>query len=294
MDDGRATVFAVVDDGPTGLASCTAQSDYHGPGRGCGNSVNALLDGWLASGDRHFLDKAEALIRRSIHPRDDITCRDLLNLEPRWSYTVFLSVLARYLGLKAEAGAVDFMYAYAHASLLHYAEWMLGHEVAYFDRPEEMTYPTETWAAQELRKANVLRLAAACAQEPLRGRLLRRAEALSDRGWRDLMRFTSRQATRPVAVLLVEGLRDLFFRACATPNLPKPSSSFDFGRPEAFVPQRQRAKARLKSVGGLPRTLARLADVRNWAGLVRGLRAAIGTISPGRERTGRVFPSGGR
>jgi len=167
------------------------------------------------------------------------------------------------------------MYAYAHASLLHYAQWMLGHEVAYFDRPEEMVYPTETWAAQELRKANVLRLAAACAEEPLRGRLMRRAEALSDRGWRDLMRFTSRHAARPVAVLLVEGLRDVFFRSGATPNLPEPSGCFDFGRPEDFVPQRQRVMARLKTVGGLPRALARLADVRNWPGFARGLRAAI-------------------
>lgn len=275
MDDRTATVFALVDDGPTGLASATAQADYHGPGRGCGNSVNALLDGWLASGDRRFLDKAEALIRRSIHPRDDIAARDLLNVELRWSYTVFLSVLARYLSLKAESGEIDFMYAYAHSSLLHYAQWMLRHEVPYFDRPEQLVYPTETWAAQELRKANVLRLAAACAQEPLRDRLLRRAEALSDRGWRDLMRFTSRHAARPIALLLVEGLRDVFFRTSNTPNLPEPSGSFDFGWPEAFVPQRQRAKARLKTLGGLPRALARLADVRNWPGLVRALRAAI-------------------
>src|SRR5437879_13192633 len=109
MDDGTATVFALVDDGPTGLASRTTQADYRGPGRGCGNSVNALLDGWLVSGERRFLDKAEALIRRCVHPLDDVAARDLLNVESRWSYTVFLSALARYLGLKAESGEVDRM-----------------------------------------------------------------------------------------------------------------------------------------------------------------------------------------
>jgi hypothetical protein len=268
-------VFGLVDDGPTGLASCTAQGDYHGPGRGCGNSVNALLDGWLVTGERRFLDKAEALIRRSIHPLDDVPSRDLLNVEPRWSYTVFLSVLARYLGLKADVGEVDFMYAYAHASLLRYAEWMLGHEVPYFDHPEKLEYPTETWAAQELRKANVLRLAAACADGLLRGRLVRRAAELSDRGWSDLMRFASRHTARPIALLLVEGLRDAFFRGCGAASLPKPSGPYDFGRPQAFVPQPQRARARLKTAGGVARTLARLADVRNWPRLLRAVRAAF-------------------
>jgi hypothetical protein len=275
MDDGTATVFAPADGGPTGLASSTREADYHGPGRGGGNSVNALLDGWLVTGERRYLDRAEALIRRCVHPLDDVAARDLPDVERRWSYTVFLAALARYLGLKAEAGALDFLYAYAHASLLRYAEWMLRHEVPYFDRPEQLEYPTETWAAQELRKANVLRLAAGCAEEPLRGRLTRRAAELSERGWHDLMRFDSRHATRPVALVLVEGLRDAFFRTCAAPSLPKPPGPFDFGRPQAFVPQRQRARARLKTAGGLARALARLADVRSWPRLLRALRAAF-------------------
>ena len=49
MDDGRRNVLGLVDDGPTGLASFTVDLDYQGPGRGCGNSVNALLDGWLVT-----------------------------------------------------------------------------------------------------------------------------------------------------------------------------------------------------------------------------------------------------
>jgi hypothetical protein len=89
------------------------------------------------------------------------------------------------------------------------------------------------------------------------------------------MRFASRHAARPVALLLVEGLRDAFFRTCGVPSLPQPSGPFDFDRPQAFVPQPQRAKARLKTVGGLARALARLADVRFWPRLLRAVWAAF-------------------
>ena len=52
---------------------------------------------------------------------------------------------------------------------------MVEHERPYLDHPEQLEYPTETWAAQELRKANVLRWAARYADEPLR-RAVRRGE----------------------------------------------------------------------------------------------------------------------
>ena len=69
MDDGATTLLGLMDAGPTGLASHTTQGDYHGPGRGCGNSINALLDAWLLTRSRDDLDKAESLIRRAVHPR---------------------------------------------------------------------------------------------------------------------------------------------------------------------------------------------------------------------------------
>src|SRR5439155_23128436 len=117
MDDGARNIFGLIDEGRTGAASRTTEREYHGPGRGCGNSVNALLDGWLVTGAPGYLEKAEELIRRAIHPADDVEGRNLLAVELRWSYTVFLNVLGRYLQLKAEAGARDEMYAYARSSL---------------------------------------------------------------------------------------------------------------------------------------------------------------------------------
>jgi hypothetical protein len=259
MDDGRRTVFGLIDDGSTGLATATSLPDYHGPGRGAGNSINALLDGWLLSGRRHYLDTAEALIRRTIHPGDDVAARDLLNTEARWSYTVHLSNLARYLALKAEAGELDGMYAYARAGLLHYAGWMLEHEVPYFDRPERLEFPTETWAAQEFRKANVLRLAAAHADDPLRRRLRERGGELADRAWVDLLRFESRDVARSLAILMREGTADAYFRARPVAPAPRPARAPDFGAPEAFVAQKDRIRARLKTPRGIALSVLRLA-----------------------------------
>ncbi len=269
MEDGGRNLLGLIDDGPTGLASFTGEPDYHGPGRGPGLSVNALIDGWLASGRRAYLDKAEELIRRCAHPADDVAARGLLDVERRWSYTVFLSALARYLDVKQELGELDFAYAHARGCLLRYAGWMLEHEVPYFDRPEKLEYPTETWAAQELRKANVLRLATAHAEEPLRGRLLGRGDELADRAWRDLSRFESRTAARAVAIVMVEGTADSFFRGGAVPLLPRPAADFDFGSPENFVPQKRRVREQLRSVRGLARAALRLADVRRWGRLFR-------------------------
>jgi len=273
MDDGAGTVLGLFDDGPTGLASATDSPDYHGPGRGSANSIGALLDGWLARGDRKHLDKAEELIRRTVHPRDDVAGRNLLDVEARWSYTMHLAALARYLEIKIEQGEADFMVAYTRASLLHYARWMLENERPYFDHPEDLEFPTEAWAAQEFRKANALRLAARWADEPLRSGLLARGEELADRAWADLLRFESRGVARAVAVMMVEGVRDCYYRISGEAPAPKPGAEHAFGSPEPFVPQRSRVLARWKTPGGMLYAVLRLADPRNWATIVRRLRA---------------------
>jgi hypothetical protein len=217
-----------------------------------------------APGQSRYLGKAEELIRRCVHPTDDVEARGLLRLEDRWSYTVFLVVLARYLDLKAEAGALDLMYAHARDSLLHYAAWMAEKERPYFDQPEQLEYPTETWAAQELRKANVFRLAARYADEPLRARLLAKGDEFARRAWADLNRFASRRTLRPLAVMMAEGTRDAFFRQGGGSPAPPLNASYPFGSPAVFVPQKQRVLRRLKSVRGLCGLLPRLLDVRNW------------------------------
>jgi hypothetical protein len=267
MDDSSESLLGLIDDSRTGWASRTRQDDYHGPGRGCGNSVNALLDGWLVTRRRCYIDKAEELIRRSIHPADDIPARKLLDVENRWSYTVFLAVLARFLDVKAEAGELDYMHAYAQASLVKYACWMLENESPYFDHPEKLDFPTETWAAQDLRKANVLRLAAAHADRPLKDCLLRRGAELAERAWSDLLSFESRYVTRAIALMLVEGIRDSFFRQHPVEEKPAVPGNHDFGAPQPFVPQKRRALSRIKTIPGFLKALACLARPRSWGQL---------------------------
>src|SRR5262249_26351355 len=131
MDDGRLTPFRWLARGATGLASSTQSTDYHGPGRGAGNSILACLVAHQLTDEVIFASKADELIARCIHPADDIDARDLLNPERRWSYTVFLQTLGFYLHRKQERSELDRHYAYAQASLLHYARWMLAHERPY-------------------------------------------------------------------------------------------------------------------------------------------------------------------
>jgi hypothetical protein len=264
MDDGSQNVLGFVDSGPTGLASYTGYLDYQGPGRGAGNSINVLLDAWLVCGERKYLGKAEALLRRCAHPDDDIARLDLLNAEKRWSYTVFLSAIARYVEMKAELGEVDHLYAYARATLIHYATWMLDHERPSLDRADQLEYPTETWAAQEFRKANVLRLAARHVGEPLCSRLVQRADELVQRGWADLCRFPTQTVMRALALLMVEGTKEASFHTDCPEPLPRPREDYTFGKPTTFVPQRLRIRAQIKSGKACVHALIGLTNVRQW------------------------------
>ena len=77
MDDGTKTIFTLFDEGPTGLASQTADTTFHHPGRGPGNCINCLIDAYRLSRRRQYLAKAEELIQRCIHPADDIRSLNL-------------------------------------------------------------------------------------------------------------------------------------------------------------------------------------------------------------------------
>jgi hypothetical protein len=278
MEDGRLNLFAVVDDGPSGLTSSTGGRTYHGPGRGAGNSINALLDGWTLTGRRSYLDLAEILVRRCIHPADDLDALNMGDPESRWSASVFLSRLAKYLALKEIIGELDRTYVHAQASLLHYARWMLDHERPYFDQVEKLEFPTEVWAAQEMRKANVFRHAARHADEPLRSQLYDRGEQFAERAWNDLLRFETRAAARAVAIVMIEGLLDCGFRSRSAPPAARAPQTFDFGVPEPFVPQRLRVLGRMRSATGLVEVAFRLLDPRRWLAYRRNTRQ-------GREET---------
>jgi hypothetical protein len=221
--------------------------DYHGPGRGAGNVIVALLNGYRLTGRREFVEKVDALIRRCIHPQDDIASRNLLDPESRWSYTVFLQSLGRYLDEKIVRGEIDERYAYAQQSLLHYARWMVDHEYLYLDKPEILEYPTETWAAQDIRKSDVFNFAAKHASGPERSTFLTRAEFFFEESMRMLLERDSRFTARPRVLLMVNGFMHAAFRTDGeqqrAPNGPALASP---GAPIAFVAQKAIVRQRLK------------------------------------------------
>ncbi|MDP5132515.1 MAG: hypothetical protein NWQ54_16675, partial [Paraglaciecola sp.] len=99
--------------------------------RGTGNYITALLDSYLLSQDRKYLNKVEQIIKNVIHPNDDINARDLLNVEVAWSYLICLTSIARYVDIKSTEQQFDYCYAYAKESFLHYARWIRDHEQAF-------------------------------------------------------------------------------------------------------------------------------------------------------------------
>ena len=250
-DDGRKTPFRWLAAGATGLASSSRTPSYHGPGRGAANSVLALLDGHCLTGERRFLAKAEELIRRCIHPSDDVPARNLLDAENRWFYTMFLQALGRYLDSKAELGQLDFRYAYARASLLHYARWMAEHEYPYLEKPAILEYPTETWAAQDMRKSEIFDYAAMHATGAERERFRERAAFFFRYSTTALSGMPTRTLCRPVVLLLSHGFQRAYFLRHPDECAPPPSQTpTDFGRPGVFVPQKARAKKRLLLLAG--------------------------------------------
>jgi hypothetical protein len=250
MDDGRLTPFRWFANAATGLASSTADPLYHGPGRGAGNSINALLDAHRLTLDGRYLDKAEQLIRRAIHPDDNIEARNLLDAEQRWSYTVFLQVLGKYLDYKAVLNASGDAHEYAQASLLRYARWMADHEQPYLLTPEKLEYPTETWAAQDMRKAEVFRFAARHSAGSERTRFLERSQFFFDYVVTTLEALPTGRLTRPIVILLTNGyahgrIRGLLDVKASSDQL----RAFPMRR--NFVPQKSIAKRRAAIVGAI-------------------------------------------
>jgi hypothetical protein len=250
MDDGARTPFRWIDAGSTGVASATYSSDFHGPGRGSGNSVNALIDAHRLTNDVRYLRKAEELIRRCIHPMDDIEAMGLRDPERRWSYVVFLQVLGKYLEYRVELGLVDVDYHYARQSLLHYAAWMAEHETPNLDRRETLEFPTETWAAQDIRKAAVLEFAACNAQDAAQAStFMTRAAFFFNYAVSTLDASPTRTLTRPLVLLLAYA-----FQRPSIDATDIPSSSvgdIDFGTPCRFVAYKDRLKRKALICGGI-------------------------------------------
>jgi hypothetical protein len=247
LDDGRKTVFRWLARGDTGQAILSA--GYYGPGRGPANSLNALLDAYRLAGDAAMLRKAEQIVRRVVHPFDDISRHRLDDPESRWFYTMFLQSLGKYLAFKAERAEFDDTYAFGRDALLHYARWMVEHEYPYLDKPEKLQFPTETWAAQDIRKSDVLYYASLHASNDERPEFEERAAFFHVNSVKTLSGLATRVLARPVIILLSSGFMHSWRQLNSEVVAPAPARQVDYGTPQPFEPQRIRAERRAKTLG---------------------------------------------
>ncbi len=187
-----------------------------GPGRASGNGLNTLLDGFLLTADMEYLALADRIIGHCVSDTDDLEALGLRNPELRWMYTIFLKSLARYIKVKKEYGHYDTMLDYARRAFLHYAGWMLENEYFYLDKPDLLEFPNETWAAQELRKADVLAAAAAMTDGELQQRFMDRARFFFETAIVKLRGYDQPFLTRPLVLMMVNGSDFLALQASQT------------------------------------------------------------------------------
>jgi hypothetical protein len=242
MDDGRKSRFRWIDRHDTGLASVTRSADFHGPGRGAANSINALIDAHRLTGDPRYLGKADALLARCVHPDDDPAAIDPLDAENRWSYTIFLQVLGKYLEYRADCELLDAKYEYARAVLLKWATWMCANERPYLDAPEKLEFPNLTWAAQDIRKAAVFEFAARHTLDGgARACFLARADGFVDYAVSMLLQTPYGRLTRPLVLLLAYGFQRPAMDLAAVAT----SAHVNVITREPFTPLRKRVARRL-------------------------------------------------
>jgi len=128
--------------------------------RGTGNYISTLLDAHALTHDVQLVNKIEKIIRETLHPNDEIAHRYLDDPEASWSYVVLLNSIAKYLLMKEESSRYDNAYFYARESFLKYTEWMLANEQPYLSNPDVLEFVNHTWAAQEIRRSNLMIYAA--------------------------------------------------------------------------------------------------------------------------------------
>jgi hypothetical protein len=247
IEDGMKTPFRWLSRQPTGYATCSSH-EYYGPGRASANSTLALLTGYELSNDIKYLKMAVSLMRRTVHPQQDLDQLDLLNAELRWFYTMYLQALCRLIEILRESGGFEEDFFYAVASLMHYARWMTKNERPTLETPERLQYPTETWAAQDMRKWHVLAYSAKWASsDHEQAVLLDRAEFFFQYSVTALDSFPTKSLTRPVVLMLNYGWQRYGLRMESRIGDPVPKS-FRFEKYQEFVPQRQIAVTRAKRI----------------------------------------------
>ena len=202
VENGSKTPFRWLSTANTGYATCSSDN-YYGPGRVSGNSMNALITGFELTRDAKYLEMASRLMRRTVHPQQDLHRLDLLNAELRWFYTMHLQSMCRYIEVLKRLADHREELQYAVESLLNYARWMERFEKPTLDASERLQYPNETWAAQDMRKWHVLAYASRWAESDEEySKLMAKAEFFYHHSLKTLNGFASKSLCRPLVLLL--------------------------------------------------------------------------------------------
>jgi hypothetical protein len=246
IEDGLKTPFRWAYRGPTGHATGSSPG-YYGPGRASANSTLALLAGYELTEDPKYLDFAVDLMKRTVHPKQDLEKLDLLNAELRWFYTMYLQALVRLVAVLSRDPKRRVEFAYGQASLMHYCRWMVEREHPILDHPERLQYPTETWAAQDIRKWHVLAEGSLWCPDPdWSKRMKEKAEFFFSHSVQQLNSFETKSLCRPVVLMMNYGWQRLRLKDAEPLCEVGQFDSSQFGEPQQFRPQRQIAISRAK------------------------------------------------
>jgi hypothetical protein len=264
MDDGAQHWMAPLSSERSGAASSTSEPNYHGLGRGVGNSLNTLVDAWHLTHDLRYLEKCHELVHRIVHPNDAIDTLHLENIELRWSYTVALQALTRvyHCFAQVQIGSCP----YIQACLLHYGRWMLAHESLALDRRDQLEFPTETWPAQDLRKGNCLLMIACFARGEEAQQMRTKGLEIFETAWDQLCRFDTRCFTRPAAIVLQQLPVFEFFSVARDEwgISPVELANRTWPARSPFIPQKERVKQQLKSPFGVIRMGQSMLRPTSW------------------------------
>jgi hypothetical protein len=185
-----------------GLVQINKVYNLDGPGRASGNALHTLLDAYNLTGHEEYAILSVTLIKQCIGPKDSIAKRELMDVENRWMYTIFLQSLERFLDCLEQHNLLGEAYEYGRKSLLHYARWMLENESTYLTQASILEYPNETWAAQDLRKAIILLSSVKLANNSECSLFRSKALCLTEQALDELFRFPSKTLTRPLAIVM--------------------------------------------------------------------------------------------
>ena len=106
-----------------------------------------------------------------------------------------------------------------------------------FSRPEQLEFPTETWAAQDMRKSDVFKFAVKHSDGPARARFVERSQFFFDQSVQMLAASATRFFARPRVILTVCGFMHAAFVDDSMHRAPAAPAA-QLSTPTEFVPQK--------------------------------------------------------